>query len=414
MNAFAPYPVTARFAGAALLLLIASVASMVYAADDDLLIIAASGMNTRPAIAWNSADDTFLVTWISLPTATKWFRAEIDAALISTNGALSAGERIAISRPSGKKIYAPYVAAAWHEETRQFVVLFHESLDSSGSLVLTSLGADGTVLKRGVPVAEAPGALLSAPVVWRSSATTLAAVWGELAETGFRSRLLLIDPVKPNTSTYAPFDIALSSTLIEIPMAVSSAGEDAAVIYGLINNTGNGSNRSLYARRVSPLISAADSRTVATSRKVSTSQTVSAATGEDGDLVIYDKHVAKKGIDALASFTFSPGDGRVGNPPEFTGAGAQSFEGVVLAPAADGRHRAISVNRSEQNWSILLHTLSADGTLEGEPLTIYTSKRPLSSPAAAWGHARQTLLIAWSEDTPAGAMRLVAAQVPIP
>lgn len=401
-------------AAAALTLLSGAITPCTGADNVKPVVITSAGLNARPTIAWNSTDDRFLVVWSALPTTAKWHRLTVNAAIVTTGGNLAVSPVFAISRPSGKKLYSPFTAAAWHADTGQFVILWHENLGDNGSLMLTTLDGAGTIIKRGLEIAELNGALLSAPVLWRSSAETMATLWGEVNQDACRSKMMLIDPLRPNTSGYVPVELTASSKLVEIPLAVTPGSDDAGTVYGFYANLTNGNQRSLYSRTARPFAGAAAPRTVATARKLAQGQTVAAAPGVDTDLVVYDTHIPKKGIDALAAFEYSPGGQKVTNPPHLTGAGSQSFDGIALAPATDGRHRVVAIEQSGGTWSLVLYALAADGIPEAESQTLYSAKRPLSFPAAAWGHGQQTLLIAWCEDTPAGGVRLLAAQIANP
>lgn len=389
---------------ALLLLAVAPVA----AEEIEPYVVSELAQNLRPTIAFNAQTEQFLIAWIRTGNIVDYEEAIVRARLVTTQPEISIGKEIPISRPSSKKVYAPFVSVRYHPAQSRYVAIWQETLGETRNLMLTTLKDDGSYLRRANRLALKQGILVSPPLIGTVPGTErILVVWNDLLQTGFRSQAFTFDPDKPNSRDNLLFELSGNSNLVQIPLDILSRGDGVFVLYGFMLNTESGVNRYMYRRDVQLDLGPATNDKIVTRRKLRSSMTLDAEGGDESDLILYNLNIPAKDMNALSVFSHAH-DAGIARPSADTSPSATAFEGALLAPASvDGMAKLIWVQENEGTNMLLMQHVSTDGEFVGDPIVVRQVSRPISFPTAVWGAEQSEAMVAWCESMDDGTVKLL-------
>lgn len=360
--------------------------------------IATGEQNIRPVVSYNKDDNQFLVVWIRTNEVISYSQSSIHATILSADFNLQPFATQKISRPSLKKVQAPFVAAKYNPAVQKYLIIWQEIDGTDRTLYLTSLDQLGAFVNRTSVLDEQQGVLLTAPLLAnQADSEYVIAVWSELVEGGSEMTAMIFHADAPHFRIDPRYVIPPPGKRFELPMVLSGTGSTFS-IYGFLADRVRGSNRLLFVKELNMATGLEFGRTTVTRRKVRTSMTISAADGIEGDLLLYNQSFPLLNLSSLSIFNFDRSAEIKYRPTAFTPPGVFAFEGLLLDPAVDGYNKLIWIKEDNDRFSLLLQSVTPTGDLIDDAMEIYSSRFPISMPAAVYGNDNASLLVIWSAD----------------
>jgi hypothetical protein len=235
--------------------------------------------------------------------------------------------------------------------------------------------------------------------------------WNEVKDGSFRSRSMQFDPDAPHSRDNIEMVIDHSTRLLELARAIVADQAGTFRLYGFLANVSDGVNRMIYDRVFSNMSGPGESRDSVTKRKLKPSITLSVSRGEYGNLVLYNQHNARKERYTLSLFLHETDVDRLLRPSASTPRVVESFEGLVMEPAADGFHRMVWVEEFNDQYRLLVQQVTPDAERSGSEVIVQSSKKPITHIAASYGKNGSELVVVWCEDSTDEAVVRVKAAV---
>lgn len=378
------------------------------------LVIAAKGHNVRPQVAAGSAQRTYAIAWVQTDDVATLDNAAVMAAILVDSPSLAVSHKLSISRPSAKKLKAPYAAVAYHPRSDRYYLAWQEIFDGSDAVFLRAVSGDGSEMSQPSLLGTDRGTLLS-PLLLAidpQGDRVLAAMSTCRSNGLVGTALISFDVTNPGGPPTARLLGDVNQGQFGLSGALLPAG-DTFRLYQYILRENNGKGCLLLSRSIDGSTTLENGSDYLTKQKVRRSRVLSAAEAyEQGEALILANRTNNGFSKSLLVLMHQDAGGAATGPPlPITDKNAFIPEAALTAAAADGLNYLLYLVEESGGWELLLQGVTEAGELVGGPIRIDQSDLAIGDAAVALATDGSSALVAWCRDTQDGAVRLLARTV---